>query len=133
MSHNDADSGIPLLTEVLPLEQERMHDADLLAPPLLLLEASVPVLSSTAAQEPHWSEQDLARLEAEISDRITRQVLTRIDRVLEQRVRDSLADVLQVAVGGLAQEIRDGLQQTIEELIRRAVSQEVSRLKTTNN
>lgn len=128
MSHNDADSGIPLLTEVLPLEQDQ-----LLAPPLLLLEASIPELSITATQAPNWSEQDLARMEAEISDRITRQVLTRIDRVLEQRVRDSLADVLQVAVGGLAQEIRDGLQQTIEEVIRRAVSQEMSRFQTANN
>lgn len=141
MNNNDAESGIPLLTEVLPLEDDSDEAGErstaLLAPPVLLLEADIPELTMTARsappQQPHWSEQDLASMQAEISDRITRQVLSRIDTVLEQRVRDSLADVLQLAVTGLAQDIRHGLQQTLEEVIQRAVAQEISRLQTTNN
>ena len=60
-----------------------------------------------------------------------RQVLSRIDFVLEHRVRDSLADVLQTAVESLAVEIRSGLHKTMQEVISRAVSQEIAKAKIT--
>ena len=79
------------------------------------------------------SAQDWEQLEADITGRISRQVLSRIDFVLEQRVRDSLSDVLQIAVEGLAQQIQHGLHQTLEDVIARAVAQEIARLQTTKN
>ncbi|CAN5373519.1 hypothetical protein BH11PSE11_BH11PSE11_32010 [soil metagenome] len=69
------------------------------------------------------------RLEQQISERVLQQMMGRIDHVLEQRVRDSLADVLQVAVEGLSTEIRTGLQEMLQEVISRAVSQEIARLQ----
>ncbi|MFT5533214.1 MAG: protein required for attachment to host cells [Candidatus Paceibacteria bacterium] len=139
MTIHDADSGIPLLTEVLPVEDDDdlAHDiAALLAPPMLLeVSASKRPLPDLpeSQREPDWSEQDLARLQAEISDRITHQVLRRIDLMLEQRVRDSLADVLQLAVSGMAQSIRHDLKQTLEEAISRTVAQELSHFQSKNN
>lgn len=79
------------------------------------------------------SAQDWEQLEADITGRISRQVLSRIDFVLEQRVRDSLSDVLQIAVEGLAQQIQHGLHQTLEDVIARAVAQEIARLQTSKN
>jgi hypothetical protein len=40
---------------------------------------------------------------------------------------------LQTAVEGLANEIKQGLQVTLEEVIARAVAQEITRLKSTKN
>jgi hypothetical protein len=41
-----------------------------------------------------------------------------------------MADVLQHALSGLTDEIRSGLQQTIEQIVTRAVAQELAHLKT---
>jgi hypothetical protein len=130
MNHT-ADNGIPLLTEVLtPAAIERppapapAFSVDFDIPELLVVAEAppdTPVL-------PQLNEVEWDQMQAQISERITRQVLGRIDFVLEQRVRDSLADVLQVAVEGLAQEIRTGLHRTLEDVIARAVAQEILRL-----
>ena len=79
------------------------------------------------------SAQDWEQLEINISERISRQVLSRIDVVLEQRVRDSLADVLQLSVEGLAMDIKRGLHQTLEDVISLAVAQEIARLQTSKD
>lgn len=84
-------------------------------------------------QDANVSAEKWQQLEADITERITRQVLNRIDFVLEQRVRDSLADVLQIAVEGLSQEIKRGLHQTLEDVISRAVAQEIARLQLQKN
>lgn len=164
MMNPSADSGIPLLTEILvtapevaiaAVEVETMPSLDFDIPdfltipvtparvderPVLIEEAHVaaPIVPAAAIFAPvtppplpQLSKYDWERMEAEIGERITRQVLGRVDFVLEQRVRDSLADVLQVAVEGLAQEIKRGLHQTVEEVIARAVAQEITRLQIT--
>lgn len=146
--NNLGDSGIPLLTEILEppaepvsLASEHAHvvsplpEIDFDIPEFL----TIPAVSAVAALSaeplpvaaPQWSSHDWQRMEAELSERLSRQVLGRIDFVLEQRVRDSLADVLQVAVEGLAQEIKRGLHQTIEDVIARAVAQEITRAQNT--
>jgi len=75
--------------------------------------------------------QDWDRLEHEIRERVLRQVMASIDTILETRIRDTLADVLQVAVGSLADEIRNGLQQNLGQEIARAVSDEIARAQKT--
>ena len=139
MTNYVADNGIPLLTEVL--EPATSEDQ----PPLFLTDLAVPTLQfdrRKAPANPHFiappvdpvlSAQARERLEAELAEKITRQVLGRVDFVLEQRVRDSLSDVLQTAVEGLALEIKQGLRQTIEDVITRAVAQEFSRLPPEKN
>jgi hypothetical protein len=97
--------------------------------------AAEPVAESVAeptATEPTigWSAEQREILELQLNERILRQLQGRIDFVLEHRVRDSLADVLQSAIEGLTSEIRRGLQQTLEEVVGRAVAQEIARLQT---
>lgn len=127
MNKSPLDAGIPLLTEII----EELPQAPAAAPE----PAPAPeVPPQPAAEQPHihnWIDEEWTRLEHRISERVLEQMLDRIDFVLEQRIRDSLADVLQVAVSGLATEIRSGLQQTLEEVIGRAVSQEITRLQNT--
>ncbi|MFZ6820306.1 hypothetical protein [Undibacterium sp. Ji22W] len=75
------------------------------------------------------SAEEWVQLEQTIRENVLRQVLSRVDFVLEHRVSDSLADVLQTAVDRLADEIRAGLRQSIEEVVTRALNQEITKLK----
>lgn len=86
---------------------------------------TTPAHGSASLQDAEWQ-----RLESEIRERVLHQILERIDFVLEQRVRDSLADVLQTAVEGLASEIKGGLQASIRDVVARAVNNEIAKLKS---
>lgn len=128
MSNYKPDAGIPVLTEVI-----EAADADRAGSPSHATAAGaataaiddVPELTSLLL-----SEDELRRFEHEICERVLQQLLDRIDFVLEQRVRDNLADVLQTAVDHLATDIRQGLQRSLADVIARAVTQEISRLQT---
>jgi hypothetical protein len=122
---NSLDSSIPMLTEVIAVD-----DPDTRVFPVISDTQNVvlPATShSNVMDEKSWEE-----LEKTLRENVLRQLLTRADFVLEHRVRDGLADVLQTAVDGLAQEIRQGLSKSLEELIQRTVSQEISKIQSTN-
>lgn len=78
-----------------------------------------------------WKNSELGELEKELRERITRQVLGRIDFVLDHRVRNTLTDVVDSAIDSLAAEIKRGLHDTLTDIVARAVAQEISRLQTT--
>jgi hypothetical protein len=77
-----------------------------------------------------WSEPEWELLERRLSERILQQLQGRVDFVLEQRLRDSMEEVLRSAMAALTSEIRQGLQHTIEQIVVRAVSQELTHLQT---
>jgi hypothetical protein len=124
MSNYKPDAGIPLLTEVIEAPAAGTETEATLEPAAPALD-DVPELTSVML-----SEDELRRFEHDICERVLQQLLDRIDFVLEQRVRDNLADVLQVAVDHLAADIRQGLQRSLADVIARAVTQEISRLQT---
>ena len=76
-----------------------------------------------------WNDEDWEAIERRLSERILQQLQGRVDFVLEQRLRDSMADVLAHALAGLTAEIRSGLQDTIEKIVARAVTQEITHLQ----
>jgi hypothetical protein len=78
----------------------------------------------------HLTPEEWQALELRLSERILHQLQGRVEFVLQQRLRDSMADVLQHALAGLTDEIRTGLQHTIEQIVTRAVAQELAHLKT---
>jgi hypothetical protein len=77
-----------------------------------------------------WGPEQWEALEKRLSGRILQQLQGRVDFVLEQRIRDSMAEVLQHALGTLTSELRDGLGHTIEQIVARAVSQELTHLRS---
>jgi hypothetical protein len=128
-----ADDSIPTLTVV--------------AAPASLAPASLPPAAPAASESalangtgqsagnlealmPRLSPDEMEQLQHKLSERVLRQLQGRIDFVLEQRVRDSLADVLQLAMAGLTNDIKRGLQYTLEEVVGRAVTQEIARLQS---
>jgi len=118
------ESNIPILTEVIsvPPATNRMPD-----------DPMSDTITGTPVNYAGLSAQDREQLEKTICENVLRQLLTRVDFVLEHRVRDGLADVLQTAVDGLARDIRQGLSRSLEEVIQRTVNQEISKLQSSNN
>lgn len=130
--NNQIDASIPVLTEVIKPEE-------LLTPtgkPATAADqpgaegVTPPAKEMAASNYPGKVEEDWQALEQSLRENVLRQVLTRIDFVLEHRIRDNLADVLQIAVANLSTEIRSGLHKTLEEVITRAVTQEITKAKT---
>ena len=111
------DASIPVLTEVIPLEEMSPENATALVTP-----GNVDVHSQDTISDEQWQ-----ILEQTLRENVLKQVLTRVDFVLEHRVRDSLADVLQTAVSGLAEEIRAGLKNSLEDVVTRAVNQDIAK------
>ena len=138
MSQNSAfDQSIPVLTEVFSDKSDKADKADKPAAPLRSDAAAPSEQQSekvSADLETRaidgWSEPQWNLLERRLSERILQQLQGRVDFVLEQRLRDSMEEVLKTAIGGLADEIRAGLQDTIEKIVVRAVAQEITHLQT---
>ncbi|MES2901522.1 MAG: hypothetical protein V4723_17460 [Pseudomonadota bacterium] len=131
MTQNSAfDQSIPVLTEVFSDKVEKPLRTRSEAPP-----APAPGSEEANAQLEQravatWTEPEWNLLERRLSERILQQLQGRVDFVLEQRLRDSMEEVLASALSGLTAEIRGGLQQTIEQIVVRAVAQELTHLQT---
>ena len=125
MSNQAFDASIPVLTEVFDKEEA----------PSPAPAAPLPVQGTLHADLEQraidtWSEPEWTLLERRLSERILQQLQGRVDFVLEQRLKDSMEEVLRHAVAGLTAEIQQGLQQTIEKIVVRAVAQELTHLQT---
>lgn len=133
------DASIPVLTEIILPVTETVDQAlaeagtvtaattsssPLPSPPPAAIAQANAEATNVSIPEEHWQ-----TLEQSLKEDVLKHVLARVDFVLEHRVRDNLADVLQTAVEGLAKEIRAGLKNSLEELVTRAVTQEINKVK----
>jgi len=131
------DASIPVLTEIIIPVTETVADTEagtvtaattssspLPSPPPAAIAQADAEATNISVPEEHWQ-----TLEQSLKEDVLKHVLARVDFVLEHRVRDNLADVLQTAVEGLAKEIRAGLKNSLEELVTRAVTQEINKVK----
>ncbi|MBK4737418.1 hypothetical protein [Noviherbaspirillum pedocola] len=83
-----------------------------------------------APQAPALSEEEWARMERRIRERILGQLLARTDAMLEERIRTGISNMLQDAVDDLAAALRHNLHKTLDDVVSRAVAQEISRLQS---
>ena len=132
------DASIPVLTEIILPVTETVDNAEAgtvtaattssfplpSPPPATAVVQPDAGTTNVSVPEEHWQ-----TLEQSLKEDVLKHVLARVDFVLEHRVRDNLADVLQTAVEGLAKEIRAGLKNSLEELVTRAVTQEINKVK----
>ena len=144
MSSQQSENGIPVLTEILgaPIYGIDLPERRIAPHPVVdgvtvvsgpTSELATEALRSIEDATPpagRLDEATLGRIEREVAERVLQQLMGRIDFVLEQRIRDSLADVLQTAVDGLACQLRFGLKETLEEVVARAISQEIKKLQS---
>ena len=71
-------------------------------------------------------------LERRLSEQVLHQLSNRVDFVLEQRIKDSIGEVLNHALHALTVEIREGLHDTIGKIVTRAVQQEITHLQASS-
>ena len=129
------DASIPVLTEVLKAEPlggdllpgEADNGASAARSALSARAEKAARLEADAIDG--WSEAEWQMMEHRLSERIMHQLQSRVDFVLEQRIKDSMAEVLSHALHDLTNEIRIGLHDTIEKIVARAVSQELTHLQ----
>ena len=128
------DASIPVLTEVLqevPPEApaapaQPYHDAH----QNTHHRAHFPAAAAHHADDMHaLDEAQWAALERRLSERVLQQLQSRVDFVLEQRIRDSMEEALNQAIKGLTSEIRHGLHEALGAIVSRAVSQELLHLQ----
>jgi hypothetical protein len=118
------DQTIPVLTEVFS------DKADKSAAPTFAQQVHDEINASLEARAiATWTEPEWTLIERRLTERVVQQLQTRVDFVLEQRLRDSMEEVLKHAVAGLTGELRAGLQDTIEKIVVRAVAQELAHLQ----
>lgn len=136
------DANIPVLTEIIePVAETVTTTIAVNEPVSLAVPDDIPVLDTPLMQSdklaaepltttPSSPELDWDAMELTVREAVLKQVLTRVDFVLEHRVRDGLADVLQTAVDKLADEIRTGLANSLNELVTRSVQQELLKIRS---
>jgi len=105
------DESIPVLTEVVA--------------------ETAPAPAEPTEREGRELDDDAWRaLEERLVARVLDRLQDRVELVLEEQVRSSMAPVLDHVVTRLATELRDGLQLTVEQVVARAVAQELTHLRT---
>ncbi|WP_312487179.1 hypothetical protein [Massilia timonae] len=76
-----------------------------------------------------WSGEQWSVMERRLTERVLQQLQGRIDFVLEQRLRDGIAEAVDKAMAGFSAEIRASLHQSLGQVVTRAVSQEIAHLQ----
>lgn len=131
------DASIPVLTEVV-LESSTPSAPSASAAPTAPA-APVAVEDGDGANTPEalerraadrWSGEQWSVMERRLTERVLQQLQGRIDFVLEQRLRDGIAEAVDKAMAGFSAEIRTSLHESLGQVVSRAVSQEIAHLKT---
>jgi 3-oxoacyl-ACP reductase-like protein len=71
----------------------------------------------------------LATLETQVTERVLRSLQTRIDTVIDQRLRATVGSLLEQALSGLGEELKLSVRETLKDAVQRAVAQEISRIR----
>ncbi|MFN3791322.1 hypothetical protein [Massilia sp.] len=123
MNQNAAfDPSIPVLTEVV---------AAPVAPtpaPALASEPDSEQLERRASER--WTGEEWSVLERRVTERVLQQLQGRVDFVLEQRVRDAMADAMQRTLESFTADLRAGLHEALGEIVSQAVTKELEYLKS---
>lgn len=131
MSTTPTDASIPVLTQVIgtsaAVDASSQFSAAAPQP-----QAAVPQGTPSAAfvpNAPSRTEDEWRALELRLNERVLRQILRRADFVIEHRLKEGLSEIVEKATQDMVREIKDGLQATLEDVVMRAVAQELARVQ----
>jgi len=85
--------------------------------------------ATTAAAAVEPAPTDWAALEQRLCERILQQLQGQVGFLIEQRIRESMADALQLALASMAGQLADGLGGALEQIVTRAVGEELLHLR----
>lgn len=126
MNQNAAfDASIPVLTEIVTDPAAAAEQAASALPP-----APEPVAEQLERRATErWTGEEWSVLERRVTERVLQQLQGRVDFVLEQRVRDAMADAMQRTLETFTADLREGLHEALGEIVHQAVSQELEYLR----
>jgi hypothetical protein len=128
---SDFDASIPVLTEVVT---EVVTEVAPGAAPAVVAGTAEPGPDPATELErrasERWTGEQWGVLERRVTERVLQQLAGRVDFVLEQRVRDAMADAMQRTLDTFTADLRDGLHEALGEIVTQAVAQEISHLET---
>jgi hypothetical protein len=127
------DESIPVLTEVVAEPAPAPEPVSPLDAVIAASEAAehAPAPPAPAFVPAATGGDDAWRLlEERLVARVLDRLQDRVELVLEDQIRTSMAPVLDHVVARLASELRDGLQHTVEQVVARAVAQELTHLQS---
>lgn len=139
MSHSPAfDPSIPVLTEVVAEPVAPAPASAQEADAAAAAAADADTVSAAEQQEQAlerranqgWTGEEWSVLERRVTERVLQQLQGRVDFVLEQRVRDAMADAMQRTLETFTADLREGLHEALGEIVRQAVAQEIEYLRT---
>nr|WP_217345322.1 hypothetical protein [Noviherbaspirillum sp. L7-7A]MBV0879578.1 hypothetical protein [Noviherbaspirillum sp. L7-7A] len=116
----------------IPLKPAAAAAPAALAPRAVPGPAAPPIAGPARAetQPSSMDDEEWQRMERRVRERILGQLLSRTDAMLEERIRAGLTGVVEQAVEGLAASLRLSLHKTLEDVVSRAVAQEITRLQS---
>jgi hypothetical protein len=127
MSNDTAfdDASIPVLTEVVYDTPAVAGEAPAAEPqaaaePVPVIELVIgedPAVATVPPAGPDWD-----ALEQRLCERILQQLQGQVDIVVEKRLREGMADVMQHVLAGLTDEIHTGLRHAVEQVVAREVA-----------
>ena len=126
MNQNAAfDASIPVLTEIVTDPSAAAEQAASASSP-----APEPVAEQLERRATErWTGEEWSVLERRVTERVLQQLQGRVDFVLEQRVRDAMADAMQRTLETFTADLREGLHESLGEIVRTAVTQELEYLR----
>jgi hypothetical protein len=149
-SSSPFDASIPVLTEVIDTqallhqdvvpatipppfpEQPEQAGSETAVVEAVVVEAYSPHAVTAAAVErapADGTPTDWAALEQRLCERILQQLQGQVGFLIEQRIRESMADALQLALASMAGQLADGLGGALEQIVTRAVGEELLHLR----
>lgn len=126
MNTQSSMQNIPVLTEIISPPPPARESAELQPPARQEADSASnqPPLSDFLESKREWDD-----LERRLTQRILQLVHERVDFILANAIKDSLAAVLNKATEELAAEIRSDLHNTLEVVVAHAVSGEIALLQ----
>ena len=131
MSTTPTDASIPVLTQVIgaPAAVEASSQFGAVAPQPQPVSPQGTPPAVSVPNSPSRTEEEWRALELRLNERVLRQILRRADFVIEHRLKEGLSEIVEKATQDMVREIKDGLQATLEDVVMRAVAQEMARVQ----
>ncbi len=129
MTRFESDPSIPVLTEVIELNEEAARK---MAGPLgeisTELPQSAPDDSNDEDQEQERQTMDQAAIDAlelRIREQVLRTLTPRVEELIETRLRGRLNELVDHVLIGMGAQIKDSIRETLHDAVSRAVSDEL--------
>jgi hypothetical protein len=139
--HSLPDDGIPVLTDAVPVDAlmatpHRSSSALVNTQRLYTLDASADAgfasgnlaEATGSADVSSASQTALDELSSRVQTRVLAGLMTRIDPVVEQRLRESLTDLLEQVLAGMTAELKVTARRIVRDAVAQAVAAELADL-----